>query len=275
MSVNLPPGRAGRHERRKLLGRLNDLHAARELALRDLGGLVLELYRFGEKRDPLVRDKLEGLIRTHRELVEIEQRLDERRGTEPSAEAAEPGLHGPPASEAQASPPRARLLVLIGSPLVMAGLFFTWYSTRQRITPTSGGVLRAHSDWSAWQAFTLLDVSLASLAVAVVAIALLYWPGPGGDGAKAIVLVDAAATAAIVYRIVRAPGEVFAGVTVLVPIVEQSRSASLGPGAFTSLAGVILVLGGASWAALASRRTAPEHVVPGADRCEGRGVSGE
>lgn len=157
----------------------------------------------------------------------------------------------------------------------MGGLFLTWYSSRQRITPTSGGVLRAHSELTGWHAFTLLDVSLAALAAAVVAIALLYFPGPASDGAKAIVLVDAAATTAIVYRIVQAPAEVFAGVRVLVPIVEQSRSASIGPGAFTSLAGVILVLAGASWATLSSRRAPPEHATAGAERSARRGLSVE
>jgi hypothetical protein len=47
----------------------------RELQLRDAGGFVFELYRFGEQRDALVRTKLEALIATDKEIRSLEALL--------------------------------------------------------------------------------------------------------------------------------------------------------------------------------------------------------
>jgi hypothetical protein len=47
----------------------------RELQLRDAGGFVFELYRFGERRDALVRAKLDALIATDKEIRSLEALL--------------------------------------------------------------------------------------------------------------------------------------------------------------------------------------------------------
>ena len=47
----------------------------RELQLRDAGGFVFDLYRFGEQRDVLVRAKLDALIATDKEIRSLEARL--------------------------------------------------------------------------------------------------------------------------------------------------------------------------------------------------------
>jgi hypothetical protein len=55
------------------------LRRARELAYRDLGGLVYNLHRFGQRNDPLVLAKLNTLSLIDGELRTIEAALDERR----------------------------------------------------------------------------------------------------------------------------------------------------------------------------------------------------
>jgi hypothetical protein len=47
----------------------------RELQLRDAGGFVFDLYRFGEQRDALVRGKLDALIATDKEIRSLEALL--------------------------------------------------------------------------------------------------------------------------------------------------------------------------------------------------------
>ncbi len=54
------------------------LHKARELAYRDLGGLVFELHRFGQRNDPVVLAKLSTLSQIHTELSALESALRER-----------------------------------------------------------------------------------------------------------------------------------------------------------------------------------------------------
>lgn len=54
------------------------LRKRRELELRDLGGLVFDMYRFGSKRQDLVRDKLQAMFAADRELREFEQLLGRR-----------------------------------------------------------------------------------------------------------------------------------------------------------------------------------------------------
>jgi hypothetical protein len=54
------------------------LRRARELAYRDLGGLVYNLHRFGQRNDPLVLAKLSTLSHIDGELRTIESALDER-----------------------------------------------------------------------------------------------------------------------------------------------------------------------------------------------------
>ena len=59
--------------------RLRYLRAARELALRDLGGLVFELHRQGRERADLVTAKLDALAELDRERRTLEDALDDRR----------------------------------------------------------------------------------------------------------------------------------------------------------------------------------------------------
>jgi len=55
------------------------LRKARELAYRDLGGLVFNLHRFGQRNDALVLAKLTTLIHIDAELRALEGALQERR----------------------------------------------------------------------------------------------------------------------------------------------------------------------------------------------------
>jgi hypothetical protein len=74
------PGDPGFLERGGLRRRLRFLRKTRELAYRDLGGLLFELHRLGQQRDDLLRGKLSTLERIDSELRAIEDALHERRG---------------------------------------------------------------------------------------------------------------------------------------------------------------------------------------------------
>lgn len=76
-------------DRGRLRRRLRYLRRVRELALRDLGGLVLDLDRFGRDRPDLVRGKLDGLRAIDGELRRLEIALDDVRAVE---ELEEPGI---------------------------------------------------------------------------------------------------------------------------------------------------------------------------------------
>jgi hypothetical protein len=67
-------------ERGGLRRRLRFLRKTRELAYRDLGGLVFELHRLGQERKDLLEGKLATLSRIDRELRAIEAALREHRG---------------------------------------------------------------------------------------------------------------------------------------------------------------------------------------------------
>jgi hypothetical protein len=58
--------------------RVRFLRKARELAYRDLGGLVFNLHRFGQRNDPLVVAKLSMLDRIDTELRALEHALGQR-----------------------------------------------------------------------------------------------------------------------------------------------------------------------------------------------------
>jgi len=58
--------------------RVRFLRKARELAYRDLGGLVFNLHRFGQRNDPLVVAKLSMLDRIDGELRTLESTLEQR-----------------------------------------------------------------------------------------------------------------------------------------------------------------------------------------------------
>jgi hypothetical protein len=74
-----PPEKPGFGQRGQMRRRARFLRKARELAYRDLGGLVFDLHRFGQRNDPLVLAKLAMLREIDRELRGLEQALQDRR----------------------------------------------------------------------------------------------------------------------------------------------------------------------------------------------------
>lgn len=85
-----PPGFLARGRLRR---RLRFVRRARELALRDLGGLVFDLHRFARDRGDLVEQKLAALTALDAEMRALEAALDERREV---TVLREPGLTGCP-----------------------------------------------------------------------------------------------------------------------------------------------------------------------------------
>ena len=77
---NAPGAPPGFSERGRMRRRLRFLRKARELAYRDLGGLVFDLHRFGRRNDALVLAKLETIGRIDTELRALEATLAERQG---------------------------------------------------------------------------------------------------------------------------------------------------------------------------------------------------
>jgi hypothetical protein len=78
-------------DRGRVRRRVRYLRRLRELQLRDLGGLVFELRRFGRRREDLVDQKLTQLAATDEELRHLEMLLDDRRAV---VELREPGIGG-------------------------------------------------------------------------------------------------------------------------------------------------------------------------------------
>ena len=74
-----PVEQPGFRSRGRARRRARFLRRARELAYRDLGGLVYNLHRFGQRNDPLVLAKLGTLGQIDTELRAIEAALAERR----------------------------------------------------------------------------------------------------------------------------------------------------------------------------------------------------
>jgi hypothetical protein len=72
-------GGPGFGERGRMRRRLRFLRKARELAYRDLGGLVFEMQRLGERRDELAAAKLATLAAIDTELRALERALGDRR----------------------------------------------------------------------------------------------------------------------------------------------------------------------------------------------------
>jgi hypothetical protein len=85
----------GIRERGRARRRLRYLRRLRELQLRDAGGFVFDLFRFGERRDALVREKLDALIATDQEVRHLEGLLGEAGR---AREIREPGVGGTCAS---------------------------------------------------------------------------------------------------------------------------------------------------------------------------------
>jgi hypothetical protein len=74
-----PAQEPGFLDRGRMRRRARFLRAARELAYRDLGGLVFDLHRFGQRNDDVVKAKLETLSRIDAELRVLEAALPEHR----------------------------------------------------------------------------------------------------------------------------------------------------------------------------------------------------
>jgi hypothetical protein len=74
-----PPQAPGFGERGRMRRRARFLRKARELAYRDLGGLVFDLHRFGQRNDPLVLAKLATLRQIDTEVRELEAVLNDHR----------------------------------------------------------------------------------------------------------------------------------------------------------------------------------------------------
>jgi hypothetical protein len=77
--ASTPEQAPGFGERGRMRRRARFLRKARELAYRDLGGLVFDLHRFGQRNDPLVLAKLAALRQIDTEVRELEAVLNERR----------------------------------------------------------------------------------------------------------------------------------------------------------------------------------------------------
>lgn len=95
-ALDPPPPAAGEQtapspsgSRGALRRRLRYLHRAHELGLRDLGGLVFDLHRFGRRNDQLVAAKLQALDTVDGEMRAIERALGRPRGV---TELHEPGI---------------------------------------------------------------------------------------------------------------------------------------------------------------------------------------
>ncbi|MDX6668489.1 MAG: hypothetical protein QOK04_1869 [Solirubrobacteraceae bacterium] len=71
------PAQPGWRERARFRRRLRYLRNVRELARRDLGGLIFDMYRFGSKRQDLVQEKLDLMFAADNELYTLETALDE------------------------------------------------------------------------------------------------------------------------------------------------------------------------------------------------------
>lgn len=76
-------------DRGKLRRRLRFLRRTRELAFRDIGGLIFDMRRFGRERPDLVETKINALAAVDQELRALERVLDDRR---PIHELREPGI---------------------------------------------------------------------------------------------------------------------------------------------------------------------------------------
>jgi hypothetical protein len=87
--VDQSPGLLARSRVRR---RARYLRRLRELQLRDIGGFVVELHRFGRERPDLVRAKVEAAAETDRELRALEHALDDSGGA--AMELREPGIGG-------------------------------------------------------------------------------------------------------------------------------------------------------------------------------------
>jgi hypothetical protein len=78
-------------ERGRVRRRVQYLRRLREVELRDLGGFMVELHRFGTDRPELVREKLAAAARTDAELRTLERAIG---SSQPLRELREAGIGG-------------------------------------------------------------------------------------------------------------------------------------------------------------------------------------
>jgi ribosomal protein L32 len=91
--VDAPAPTASFRDRGKLRRRLRFLRRARELAYRDIGGLIFDMRRFGRNRQDLLDAKLGALGAVDHELRVLEHALGDRRSIH---ELREPGISSCP-----------------------------------------------------------------------------------------------------------------------------------------------------------------------------------
>ncbi len=85
------PADPGFVERGRMRRRARYLRKLREVQMRDIGGFLLELHRFGRQRPDLLETKVAGAVHTDRELRSLERALGEERLLR---ELREPGIGG-------------------------------------------------------------------------------------------------------------------------------------------------------------------------------------
>ncbi|HTN25526.1 MAG TPA: zinc ribbon domain-containing protein [Solirubrobacteraceae bacterium] len=89
VAVPPTPAKASFRDRGRLRRRLRFLRRARELAYRDIGGLIFDMRRFSRSRQDLLDAKLGALAAVDQELRALERALDDRRAIH---ELREPGI---------------------------------------------------------------------------------------------------------------------------------------------------------------------------------------
>lgn len=89
LAAEAPAGKASFRDRGRLRRRLRFLRRARELAFRDIGGLLFDMRRFDHDRPDLLDSKIGALAAVDQELRALERILDDRR---PIHELREPGI---------------------------------------------------------------------------------------------------------------------------------------------------------------------------------------
>ncbi len=89
VAVPPTPAKASFRDRGRLRRRLRFLRRARELAYRDIGGLIFDMRRFSRSRQDLLDAKLGALGAVDQELRALERALDDRRAIH---ELREPGI---------------------------------------------------------------------------------------------------------------------------------------------------------------------------------------
>ena len=132
-------------------------------------------------------------------------------------------------------------LALAGGVALLVSLFSTWYSV-------SAGLLTARA--SGWQAFTVIDVLLALVAAAGIALAVIQavQTRPALPVAASVLLVPVGflGVLLVVFRLIFQPG--------------PNELVSLGAGAWLGLAATLAITAGA-WLSIADERVS--HVPPG------------